>query len=313
MGLSLLLVSLLTLVEFNCENLFDCQHDSLKEDLEFTPQGNRRWTEKKYRNKLDNIARAVITCGDGDEWRLPDIVALCEVENDLVMRDLTGRTLIRNAGYEYVMTSSPDVRGIDVALMYRQDAFAPVRHYPLRVEPPDGMRPTRDILYVAGRVVTGDTLHLFVVHAPSRFGGEKPTRAYRMAVAGRLCEAVDSLRGVCREPCIIVAGDFNDYGSDPSLVYLQGHGLTDISANATGSNGAGGTYKYKGRWGSLDHILVYGRPAAWLQSCNVCDAPFLLEPDAKYGGVQPYRTFRGWQYRNAYSDHLPLVARFLLP
>ena len=32
MILSLLLSSFLTLVELNCENLFDCKHDSLKQD-----------------------------------------------------------------------------------------------------------------------------------------------------------------------------------------------------------------------------------------------------------------------------------------
>jgi hypothetical protein len=35
--LSLLLTGLLTLVSLNCENLFDCQHDSLKNDFEWTP------------------------------------------------------------------------------------------------------------------------------------------------------------------------------------------------------------------------------------------------------------------------------------
>ena len=36
----------------------------------------------------------------------------------------------------------------------------------------------------------------------------------------------------------------------------------------------------------------------------------MLEPDDKYGGVQPLRTYRAWRYRKGYSDHLPLVARF---
>lgn len=39
MSLSVLLVSLFTFVQFNCENLFDCQHDSLKNDVEFLPTG----------------------------------------------------------------------------------------------------------------------------------------------------------------------------------------------------------------------------------------------------------------------------------
>lgn len=314
MGLSLLLVSLFTLVELNCENLFDCRHDSLKADIEFTPEGNRRWTERKYWNKLNNISKEILACGiHDDDWNLPDIVALCEVENDSVMRDLTKRSLLRNAGYKYIMTNSPDVRGIDVALLYAPGRFLPVRHYPIRVSPIDGMRPTRDILYVSGRVLTGDTLHLFVVHAPSRYGSEKSTRPHRMAVIDRLGEAVDSLRHVCVSPNIIITGDFNDYADGPSVVRLGDFGMTNISAGAVGRNGARGTYKYKGEWRSIDQILVCGKLLHWQPSCSIYDAGFLLEADDKYGGVQPFRTYRAWEYRNAYSDHLPLVARFLLP
>lgn len=314
MGITLFLVSLFTLVELNCENLFDCRHDSLKEDIEFTPDGSRRWTERKYWNKLNNISKEILSCGiDGDDWRLPDIVALCEVENDSVMRDLTKRSLLRNANYEYIVTESPDVRGIDVALLYAPGRFLPIIHYPLRITPLHGMRPTRDILYVSGRVITGDTLHLFVVHAPSRYGGEKVTRPHRMAVTDRLCMAIDSIRKVCMEPNIIVAGDFNDYENSPSVVRLQECGMKNISRNAVGYNGAEATYKYKGKWRSIDHMFVCGKPAGWMRSCTVNDAAFLLEPDDKYGGVQPFRTYRAWKYRNAYSDHLPLVARFLLP
>lgn len=312
MCLSLLLTSLLTLVQLNCENLFDCRHDSLKQDIEFTPEGDRRWTESKYWDKLDNTAKAIISCGteDGD-WRLPDLVALCEVENDSVMHDLTRRSLLRSANYEYIVTSSPDERGIDVALLYSPGSFAPVRHYPLRIKPMKGMRPTRDILYVAGRIITGDTVHIFVVHAPSRYGGERRTRPHRKLVADRLSAAIDSLHAVASDPMIIITGDFNDGGDGPMAVQMRAKGMADVSADATGSHGAQGTYKYKGRWERIDHIMASPRLARQLRSCRVCDEPFMLEEDDKYGGVQPLRTYRAWRYRRGFSDHLPLVARFV--
>ena len=312
MCLSLLLSSLLTLVQLNCENLFDCRHDSLKQDIEFTPEGDRRWTASKYWDKLDNTAKAIISCGteDGD-WRLPDLVALCEVENDSVMHDLTRRSLLRSANYEYIMTSSPDERGIDVALLYSPGSFAPVRHYPLRIKPMKGMRPTRDILYVAGRIITGDTVHIFVVHAPSRYGGERRTRPHRKLVADRLSAAIDSLRAAATDPMIIITGDFNEGGDGHMAVQMQAKGMADVSADATGSHGAQGTYKYKGRWESIDHIMASRRMAEKLRSCRVCDEPFMLEEDDKYGGVQPLRTYRTWRYRRGFSDHLPLVARFV--
>lgn len=70
----------------------------------------------------------------------------------------------------------------------------------------EGMRPTRDILYVAGRIITDDTLHIFVVHAPSRYGGEKPTRPHRRLIAKTLCGAIDSIRLASSDPNIIIAG-----------------------------------------------------------------------------------------------------------
>lgn len=311
MSLSLLLVSFLTIVELNCENLFDYRHDSLKQDIEFTPDGDRRWTRRKYWDKLNNTAKTIMSCGvEGKSYDLPDLVALCEVENDSVMHDLTKRSALRSAGYEYLMTDSPDERGIDVALLYAGSTFAPIRYWPLRVTPAEGMRPTRDILYVCGRILSGDTVHVFVVHAPSRYGGERLTRPHRMAVADRLNEAVDSLRSACASPMIIVMGDFNDASGGYMLARMTGNGLQDISCKATGSNGARGTYKYKGKWEGIDHIMTSDNLAGMLLSCRVNDATFLLEEDEKYGGVQPFRTYRGWTYRNAYSDHLPLVARF---
>ena len=71
----------------------------------------------KYWQKLNRIGQTIIACGeDSSGWTLPDIVGLCEVENDSVLFDLTRRSLLRKARYEYVMTASNDTRGIDVAL-----------------------------------------------------------------------------------------------------------------------------------------------------------------------------------------------------
>ncbi|MFC2766956.1 MAG: endonuclease, partial [Prevotella sp.] len=102
MSIALLLLSFFTFVELNCENLFDCEHDSLKQDQEFLPDSWRHWNHYRYWQKLNHIGQEIIACGEqGDDWQLPDIVALCEVENDSVMVDLTRKSLLRKAGYEY--------------------------------------------------------------------------------------------------------------------------------------------------------------------------------------------------------------------
>lgn len=306
MFLTLFLSSLLTFMELNCENLFDTRHDSLKNDLEFLPDGSYKWTPYRYWAKLNHLGQEIVAQSDP----VPDFVAMCEVENDSVMFDLTKRSLLRNAGYEYVMTSSPDERGIDVALLYQPASFALLHSHSIRIKPLPDTRPTRDILYASGLLITGDTLHVFVVHAPSRRGGELASRPYRLLVASQLAEAVDSVYAISRDAKIIIAGDFNDYADSPALQYLYEHHLINMSADAQGSHGAKATYRWHGEWRSLDQILCSPSLAARKQSCVIGDLPFLLEDDEKYGGKKPYRTYLGPRYLGGYSDHLPLVVQF---
>jgi predicted extracellular nuclease len=169
------------------------------------------------------------------------------------------------------------------------------------------MRPTRDILYVQGETLSGDTLHVFVVHAPSRFGGEKATRPNRQLVADRVIGAVRRLPANAK---VIVAGDFNDEATDPALRFLENNGLHNVTAKATGSHGAKGSYRYQGLWQSIDHVLVSKLLLPRIVDTRINDAPFLLEEDKKYGGVKPLRTFNGYRYQRGFSDHLPLVVRF---
>lgn len=346
MLLSLILSSFFTFVELNCENLFDTVHDSLKNDVEFLPESDYHWTRTRYWRKINHISQEILALGEvgmesmpsagnpeatpyyiyreeekqkrteGDkdrqvkDWHLPDFVALCEVENDSVMIALTKRSLLRKAGYEYVMTSSPDDRGIDVALMYQPTSFRLLSHYPIRIKRLPDTRPTRDILYAKGMLINDDTLHVFVVHAPSRRGGEQASRPYRLQVASQLAHSVDSLYMLNDSAKIIVAGDFNDYHDSPALKYLEKHHLVNISKEAKGRNGAKATYRYHGEWGSLDQMLCSPSLSRRKQFCEIGDMTFLLQDDEKYGGKKPYRTYLGPRYLGGYSDHLPLVGSF---
>lgn len=305
------LLSIFTVVELNCENLFDTVDDSLKQDEEFLPGSGRHWTPYRYWVKQNRIGQEILSCGMLDSMEvIPDLVALTEVENDSVVHDLTKRSLLKNAGYEYVVTDSPDQRGIDVALLYLPSSFRLLSSRSIRIPPFRHFRPTRDILYASGATASGDTLHVFVVHAPSRSAGEKATRPYRMHVARQLYGAIDSLRALYAQPGIIVMGDFNDYTGDASIQFLLSGQLRDVSAEARGGHGAKGTYRYHSDWGSLDHILCDEHTAACVVKCSINDAPFLLENEQKYGGVKPRRTYLGPRYLGGFSDHLPLVVVF---
>lgn len=311
MTLTLLLSALFTFVELNCENLFDTRCNDSIRDTQFLPTSVYRWTDGRYWHKLSHISQALVACGSvNGEGLLPDMAVLTEVENDSVMRDLCRRSALRSVGYQWTMTKGPDLRGINVALIYSPYSFRLINHHTVRITPLPGFRPTRDLLYCSGELINGDTLHVVAVHAPSRTGGESLTRPYRMRVAGRICSMVDSIRAVSAHPLILIAGDFNDYSSSAPLLLLRSHGLTDISQQASGANGAKGTYRYHGEWGSLDHILCNSLLLRRMRSCCIADFPFLLEKDKKYGGVKPRRTYLGPRYLGGTSDHLPLVAVF---
>jgi hypothetical protein len=67
-----------------------------------------------------------------------------------------------------------------------------------------------------------------------------------------------------------------------------------------------GTHKYHGRWSCLDQF--YTSPALdSLSTVRIYDAEWVQEPDDKYPGLRPKRTFNGLRYQDGYSDHLPIV------
>lgn len=320
-----LFLIIFTFVELNCENLFDIFDDPLKNDDEYTENSLRHWDKRKYYEKLYNIGKEIISCAENPnengEGHAPDMVALCEVESDSVMVGLTKRSMLWSYHYEYLITHSPDERGINVALMYNPNAFKLIDSKSITVELPD-KRPTRDILYAKGLVISQDTLHVFVVHSPSRRNGERETRASRMVVARTLTDSIKPIllqsifeNAECKnakKSHIIIAGDFNDYSGDAALSYLESCGLTEISKGAVGifpDNKCKGTYFYNEEWNSLDHIFTSSSMKDLLMECHVNNNAKLLEPDIN-GNYIPKRSYRGLKYNHGFSDHLPLVATF---
>lgn len=316
-------------MSYNVENLFDYKHDSLKNDYEFLPEATRHWNYRKYKKKLDDVARVIMAVG---EWRLPALVALCEVENDTVLQALTRYSALREADYRYIMTDSPDERGIDVALLYQRHLFKPLTQQSIPIRSPKShSRPTRDILHVSGLLLNLDTLDVLVCHFPSRSGGAKESEPYRLLAAQQVRNAVDSLFRTRLRAQILVMGDFNDYPRNKSIQEVlcaqlppeqhlpDERTLYHLLARKATTVRHFGSYKYQGEWGLLDHILVSGSLLQPDAPCctNEADAhvfrpPFLLTEDRKYGGEQPFRTYYGMKYQGGYSDHLPVWAEFRL-
>lgn len=308
---------------WNVENLFDVQNDTLKNDEDFLPNSLKHWNGYRYYQKLQQLSKAIIASG---EWNPPALIGLCEIENDSVLHDLIYRTGLRNLDYRYVVTHSDDLRGIDVALLYQADLFKLITTEPISVgELPVGKRTTRDLLHVMGRVVSGDTLDLFIAHLPSRFGGARYSEPNRIYVSKIIRAKVDSILYSRMSPKVIIMGDFNDYPKNKSISkILSVHNPNDkiIDSNilyhmlafSTEKSGFGGTYKYKNSWDILDHLIVSGGLLDNSSSCHatskearIVNLPFLLIKDEKYGGFKPFRTYNGMHYLGGFSDHLPII------
>ncbi|MGI6572062.1 MAG: hypothetical protein ACOX19_01235 [Fermentimonas sp.] len=311
---------------YNVENLFDTRDDPLKDDDEFLPEGFMRWTPSRYREKLRNITRVITAVG---EMQSPALIGLCEVENDSVLFDLTRHSPLRAQGYEYLITCSPDERGINAALLYQRHQFKLLEWatYEVRFSRPDS-RPTRDILHVVGQLVNTDTLDLFICHFPSRSDGQLATQPVRISAAKTLRGKVDSVLAVRIHPHCIIMGDFNDPPNSECLFGVLGakrvkpplrdDQLYNLFFDHLGQRERG-SYKYQGKWEIIDQLIVNGSllmEGSGVRVKNgeaiIFDAPFLLEEDEQYYGKKPFRTYLGPRYNGGFSDHLPVYLDLLI-
>lgn len=305
---SCLLWSVLTFVQWNCENLFDCVNDSTTQDESFLPQADRQWTPTRYWKKVNGIAKTLVAIGSMEqELALPDFVALCEVENDSVLRDLTTRSLLRNARYSYVMTQSNDPRGMDVALLYNDFSFRLLHTEAIVVDGFEGQTfPTRDILYVNGEIESGDTLHIFVLHAPSKRDNSNEKSLLRKTVIQRLANTIDTIRRQKSHAKIVVMGDFNDTAQATYMEMLRQNEMQTVSPTAIYHREVKGSYWFQDHWEGIDQCWVTTEMATNVQ-CRIFDADFLLTADKRWGNKKPFRTYLGTFYQGGTSDHLPLV------
>lgn len=318
----------LTIVFYNVENLFDSYDDTLKRDEEFLPGGIRNWHTGRFYAKIGNIAKTLIAVGG---WEAPAIIGLCEIENRYVLEKLIYSSPLQSFDYRIIHQESPDARGIDVALLYRDDCFGPEKTiFRQPVFDHDTSKRSRDILYIKGSIRSGQRLHLFVNHWPSKYGGLLETVPAREAAALTLKEMVDSIYGSETDPRILIMGDFNDEPNSHSVSEALGAGLhfPDCPCEKGLYNlmhpysevADLGTNKYQGEWSVIDQFICSSALLCSDSSMVIAGGRahifcpgFLLEKDERYLGKKPFRTFYGPRYLGGFSDHLPIYVKLAVP
>ena len=146
-----------TIMFWNLENFFDFRDDGTSEsDAEFSATGERRWTKTRFFRKCLAVAKTILWAGSTTSGGVPDIVGVAEVENRFVLTQLVTKTALRKLDYGIVHFDSPDPRGIDCGLLYRESRLTLVSAKPCPVNAP-GLQ-TRDILLAQFITVAGDSL-----------------------------------------------------------------------------------------------------------------------------------------------------------
>lgn len=311
-----------SLAFYNVENLFDTIDDKLTQDNRYLPDSEIPWNTERYNHKLNNLTRVINAI---DTVELPTVIGLSEVENISVINDLVNHPSIASAGYHILHQECEDERGIDVAMLYQPGQYIPLEtHFVKLVFPFDPNNHTRDILYSKGLTKKKDTVHIFINHWTSRWGGQEETEPKRRFTADVLKNMTDSVFNLQPEANMIIAGDLNDNPDDISIAddlmaiepvepYLEKN-LYNLSIRQY-KMGRGSLY-YKG-WDMFDQIIV---STALLKGNNGMKATSadqqIIKKDwmlyyPEKGEPRPNRTATN-KYHGGFSDHLPVYIKIIL-
>ncbi|QLE01375.1 endonuclease/exonuclease/phosphatase family protein [Galbibacter sp. BG1] len=312
--------SVISVVFYNVENLYDTKNDTLTFDDERTPEGKYQWSRDRYSDKLQKISKTLENVTLEVAKSPPDIIGIAEIENLEVLKDLIATPALQNSNYGIVHRDSPDERGIDVAFLYKKDKFIP-NHTAFRkliIYNEEGfLDKTRDQLVVDG-YIDGELFCFVVNHWPSRSGGEQRSKPLREAAARLNKKIIDSLRWKNPDIKIISMGDFNDNPTDDSFKKIL---RTKGSRNELMENDLYnpmeklfkkgiGSLAYRDKWSLFDQIYITEnliQPQSFFRfwKAGVYNAPYLKTKTGRYKGY-PFRSYASGAYTAGYSDHFPV-------
>ena len=305
-----------TVAFYNVENLFDIYDKKGKHDNDFLPKTIKKWTEKRFKNKLTKIGYVISNIGKKETGKHPTIIGLAEIENANVIKGLINSKYLKDCNYGYIHYDSLDERGIDVALLYDKEAFKVTASKPFTVVLTDydgSVDYTRDVLLVSG-LMDGENVHVIVNHWSSRHGGENETEVRRLTSSDKVGEIISELKLKNEDAKIIIIGDFNDEPDSKSIKQLVNN-FDLFNPMETLRSFSRGTTNFNRKWNIFDQILIstnFFKTSSSLyeySSANIFDDDFLKVHKGRYKGT-PYRTYVGKKYKGGYSDHFPVYAIF---
>lgn len=250
---------------WNVENLFDVESAARSEKLyRVINKDLAGWNDALLDSKLGQLSKIIRSMNAGAG---PDILGVCEVENESVLIKLTEK--IAGAGgraYQVAHTDANDSRGIDVAFLYDPNIAGTspdkmFQHWIIK------RYATRELFQVNFEI-DGRTIVVVGNHWPARSAGQYESEPYRMTAGETLSYCIERIQQELGDDvAIIVLGDFNDEPFNRSITEYA-LSLNDRRRVADGRNpyllnlmwpllASGiGSYVYEGRWYMLDQIMV---------------------------------------------------------
>jgi hypothetical protein len=308
---------------YNLENLFDTINDTSKFDERSPIMEMKTKQFEVYQKKVKNMARVISEIGKDVTNNSPVILGVSEVENREVLEDVVNDPALIQQDYGIVHYNSPDVRSIDVALLYQKKFFTPLStsSHELKIydDNTKERKYTRDQLLVSGKL-DGEMIHVIVNHWPSRSGGEARSRPKRVAAAKLTKRLLDSLQSLDPYAKVFIMGDLNDDPTNASVTeVLQAQsdkdkvgfkGLYNPYSNMFKKEGLG-TTAYRDAWSLFDQIMVT-KPliekdysSFTLYKAGIFNKNYLVNKKGRYKGY-PKRSFADGGFTDGFSDHFPV-------
>ncbi|OBX25276.1 Endonuclease/Exonuclease/phosphatase family protein [Gelidibacter algens] len=311
-----------TVAFYNLENLFDTINDPTKYDESSPMMELNTGRQEVYNKKIRNMARVIADIGVDGAHNTPAILGVCEIENRGVLVDLVNDSLLLRKDYGIIHYESPDMRGIDVGMIYQKALFQPISTSIHTLKIYDDLTKdrvyTRDQLLVSGKL-DGDLIHIIVNHWPSRSGGEERSRSKRIGAAKLNKRLIDSLQIIDPYAKIITMGDLNDDPSNASVKHVlnaksekEELQLKDIYNPYENFHKSGlGTTAYRDAWSLFDQILMTqpllekDYSSFRFYKAFIYNKYYLTTARGRYKGY-PFRSFSDGGFTGGFSDHFPV-------
>ncbi len=306
---------------YNTENFFDIIDDPEKFENEYSPEGSRKWTQKRYENKVWKISSVISEIGVKETGAPPLFIGLAEIENDTVLKDLIQSEHLVEYNYDFIHFESLDERGIDNAILYRKDLMNPVKSEPIRstyLKPPEFSATdySRDILYTEFEV-GNQLLYVFVVHLPSRRDVDV-NRDFRNIILQEIRDKASEILNLDPQAKIVIMGDFNGNPNDADAQsILRTSNKPDFTQEELFNPMLNmlyksGSLKHEGKWILFDQILFsksffIETSKIKFESAHIYNDRSVQDWNRRFKG-SPFRTFAGSKYLGGYSDHFPVYA-----